>query len=74
MDIPPTGMEMGKLAKKLVSNEKWMGSDYLAKISAYRLRLKNCRYEMDIKSFHPTRKTCQGALKGGGEREIYGVR
>jgi hypothetical protein len=43
-----SGMVMGQLAKRLGWKEKWMDSDYLAKLSTYPRSLKSYGYDMDI--------------------------
>ncbi len=47
-------------------------SELLARIKPYQPIANKSAYDIDIKSFHPLREACHGALKRGGEGEIRG--
>jgi hypothetical protein len=66
MHIPPPGMEMVQLAKKLGWREKWMDSRSLARLVNYPQIGKKSRYDLNMEGLKLTDKV----FKNSSERHL----
>ena len=68
MHLPPPGVEMDNLAKKMGWKEKWMGSSSLAILDNYHLTRKNTSFRFVILHGHLWGGRFQ--MAGVGERQV----